>query len=219
MRVISEANSGKIVSTLLWIYWEVSRERRSATTKYWSHSLLGPNGLSWSLVEIHDTFQILVARPLPIVFPSLSYSTSLPKRTPLHPWEAVEEQLIWRKDPLVQYFPRRSHAKRMSGLVRMRQASFVRSTRLKACTSRMPRQPFDFVVVSFSQAIQHIFLFEGPPSHRNLVRTDWIWLHKPLGSSKQEIEYVGIDESTDFNILSFPAWPIYRRSIFLDRFY
>lgn len=45
----------------------------------------------------------------------------------------------------------------------------------------------------------------GALSHQNLVRMDWIHLHKEIGILKHDIWYVGKEVRTDCSITCFPA--------------
>lgn len=94
---ICDAKAGKTSSTLLTIHCDESWGRRSVTTKSRSHSLLGPKGRRWDEVEIQASFNTFVVRLLPIAFPSLSSSKSLPSKIPLEPWEANLEHSTERK--------------------------------------------------------------------------------------------------------------------------
>lgn len=52
---------------------------------------------------------------------------------------------------------------------------------------------------------QQIFLADWSLSHQNCVRAACICLHRPTESLKQDIEYVGIADKTNFYIVNFLA--------------
>lgn len=123
----------------------------------------------------------------------------------LHPWEQEGGVVTSKRLLLWQYLPVRTLASRHVGFVRTHHAFLAKMAWLNACISWNPRPPFAFCFVRSCQEIQLIFLFWSHPSHQNLVKTDWILLHKLAGSWKQERVYVGIAWKTDLSIVILPA--------------
>jgi hypothetical protein len=80
----------------------------------------------------------------------------------------------------------------------------ARRAKLKSSISRKPRPPRNFGFVIFSHEIQHVFLFPSLDPHQKLLIREFICLHNPLGSLKQDMEKVGIACTTDFISTSLP---------------
>ena len=205
MRKMVCACSRKMVSTSGLFHLLISRVRRSATTRSLVAYVGGPKGSSFEVGDIHESDQILVVFPLPMAFPSCSFKTWIPARTPLHPWDADAGHWAVRRLELWQYLPSKSLASKPSGFVNMRQEFLASMARLKSWTSRKPSPPRSLCCERASHEIQQIFRVEGSWSHQKRVRADLIWSQRPIGNGKHDMEYVGVADSTAFSMVSLPA--------------
>ncbi|CDY14227.1 BnaA08g13580D [Brassica napus] len=77
----------------------------------------GPQNLSCSSRDIHESLQTLVVIPFPMAFPSFSLRRFLPCKIPLHPCEQTLGRSTSRKFFLWQYLPIRILARKLSGTV------------------------------------------------------------------------------------------------------
>lgn len=80
---------------------------------------------------------------LPITFPSLDSSKSLPSKTLLQPWKTVVGQTTVWNGVFMQYLSRRRPASRLSDRVRMRHASLAR----RAVWNRVHREYQDLLQI------------------------------------------------------------------------
>jgi hypothetical protein len=87
----------------------------------------------------------------------------------------------------------------------IRQACLPSRAKLNNSMSRKPRPPKNFGSTMSSQATQHVFLFPSLLPHQKLRRRPLMCWHRPLGSLKHDIEYVGIACATDLIHISFPS--------------
>lgn len=186
-------------------HYFVSLVSMSETIRSFACRGMGPMGFRFELGWIHESDQRLVLSPSPIALPRCLRSRSFPAMMPLHPWEVVVTNCTFVKEVLWQYLLNNILARRLLGLVKILQATFARSAWLKAWTSRKPSLPRLFGCVSESQDFQQIFLSLSLGSHQNLVRTDWICLHRLTGRRKLDDAKFGIAERTDCIIVAFPA--------------
>lgn len=131
MHCIWVAKSGNN-SSILCLFHFKSEVNKSATVRSIAASLIGPIGFSTLSIEIQESFQTRVVCPLPIEFPRFSLRRSLPWSMLLHPWEQLCDASTSRKPLLWQYFPFIIRAKRLSGTVMIRHASFARRAWLKS---------------------------------------------------------------------------------------
>lgn len=121
------------------------------------------------------------------------------------PWEQAEGTVASKKLLLWQYFPFSTLASWLLGAVMIRHASFASRAWLKICISLGPKPPKALCFVRLSQDTQHIPFLSSVESHQKRVNVDCIFLQRLTGSLKQDIVYVGIEDSTDFIIASLPA--------------
>lgn len=149
-------NSGRRLSIRVVFHSFVSLERRSDTIRSVSFKRTGPIGLKFVFGCIQESFQTDVDSPFPIAFPRCFNRRSRPRSIPRHPWEIAVDAAVLRNGVLWQYFPRRTFAKRHSGLVISLHPIFASKALLKVCISRNPKPPSS-LVVSFYPRRSSIF--------------------------------------------------------------
>lgn len=179
--------------------------RRSATLRFCVCVVGGPIGITGDSKDSHSSFQARVSFPEVITLPSWGLIRFFPMMIPLHPWEAEVGAELSRKGVEAQYLPRRIRAIRHDGFFRMRQLRFPNRASLKAWMSLKPSPPLLFGWVSRFHGTQHIFFLSGFESHHNLVNADCILLQRETRILKQDMVYAGMDDRTDWSIVSFPA--------------
>lgn len=181
--------SGSSFSSNARFHSLVSRDSKSATRRScWSWGRTAPCGFMSDDVQIQLSVHTFVFSPLPMTLPRCWSRRSLPHRTPFQPCDEEETVEAFKKDTLWQYLPSRIREGRQSGLVIKRHAILSINAWLKSRTSRKPKPPRCLGNVSVSHATQQILFSPSLVSHQYLVNTDWIWLHRPMGSSSKTLQ-------------------------------
>lgn len=124
--MICNVSSGIRLSMRARFHSLVSLVRISETIRSMSCCRTGPWNLSYAFGLIQESSQRLVVSPLPIVLPRCCMRRSRPWRMPLQPCEMADEAVIFRKDVLLQYFPKMIREKRQVGAMSSLQAIFAR---------------------------------------------------------------------------------------------
>lgn len=160
---------------------------RSETLNPCRFSRGAPIGQSCLDVESQLSCHTLILRPSPITHPTPRLMIFLSARIPRQPGEAFPGAEHSSRPSYLQYLFSRTCPRREFGLQKRRQGIFASKESLKTSIFLNPRPPAFFGSVRLSQETQHILRMFGLRSYQNRVRTDWICLHRDLGSLMQVI--------------------------------
>lgn len=142
--------------------------------------------------------QIFADEPFPMCHLLPRISISFTSQIPFHAKDGLNPNLVSKNMTL----------REVLYLVKfVQQAIFVlENTPPLSCKQSKIKTPWNFEAHSFSQLSQWIFCSFAHWLHQNQVIILFNSKHRPLGSLKQLIAYVGIDKATTLKIISFPPW-------------